>query len=59
MVGILEPIKRNAIHDAGHYFDNHGSLQRSLTLEMSSQLFDERVLKALERTEKDMNINNI
>lgn len=26
---------------------------------MNNQIFDERVLKALERTEKDININNI
>lgn len=59
MDGILEPIKRNSVHDVDNYLTNHGSLQRSLTQEMGRQVFDERVLKALERTEKDMNINNI
>jgi 4-hydroxy-3-methylbut-2-en-1-yl diphosphate synthase IspG/GcpE len=59
MDGILEPIKRNSIPHVGHYLTNHGSLQRSLTQEMGGQLFDERVLSAFERTEKDMNINTI
>lgn len=59
MESVLEPIKQNSIGDIDAYLTSYGSFQRSLTHEMGNQIFEEKMIMALEKSNQGLNINNI